>query len=213
MVEAGERLVAERGIGAMSLREVQAAAGQRNKSAAQYHFGSREGLLEAIVATRMGPINEVRRHRLDELEAREAAGAPVTVRDLVAVVVEPLAEAVLRRGSCWARLLAQASADPELDEVVRRSFEAVPYREALRRLADRLVEVPEALRARRIDHAVGLLLVSLAASERVVAAGGRPKVPVAAQVADLVDICTAVLEAPASSTTTEALSASQRRPA
>ena len=110
MIEAGERLVAERGIGAMSLREVQAAAGQRNKSAAQYHFGSREGLLDAIVATRMGPINEVRRQRLDELDARAAAGEAVALRDVVAVVVEPLAEAVLRRGSCWARFLSQASA-------------------------------------------------------------------------------------------------------
>ena len=47
MIDAGERLAAERGIAAMSLREVQAAAGQRNKSAAQYHFGSRTGLIEA----------------------------------------------------------------------------------------------------------------------------------------------------------------------
>ena len=99
------------------------------------------------------------------------------------------------------------------DAAVRRSFEAGPYRDALRRLAERLDGVPEALRQRRVDHAIGLLVVSLAASEAVVAAGSRPKVPVAAQVADLVDTCTAILEAPASTSTTEALSASQRRPA
>jgi AcrR family transcriptional regulator len=51
MVDAAERLMAERGIAAVSLREVQDAAEQRNKSAAHYHFGSREGLIRAIIET------------------------------------------------------------------------------------------------------------------------------------------------------------------
>src|SRR5687768_9366109 len=109
MIEAAERVAAERGMAAMSLREVQAVAGQRNKSAAQYHFGSRRGLIEAIVATRMGPINEQRAARLAALDA--AGGAP-ELRSLVAVLVEPLAEATMRPGSCWARFLAQGIADP-----------------------------------------------------------------------------------------------------
>ena len=53
MIDAAERLASERGLGAMSLRDVMAEAGQRNKSAAQYHFGSREGLVEAVIEARM----------------------------------------------------------------------------------------------------------------------------------------------------------------
>lgn len=207
MIDAGERLAAERGIAAMSLREVQAAAGQRNKSAAQYHFGSRTGLIEAIAATRMGPINEVRRQLLDELDE----GA--SVRQIVETVVEPLADATLRPGSCWARFLAQGLNDPEINEVVRRTFEAGPYRDALHRLLGAMTDVPEPLRPRRVEHAIGMLVLSLAASEAVLAADGTGRIPVEAQVADLVDICTAVLEAPASPTTTAALSTARRKPA
>lgn len=210
MIEAGERLAAERGIAAMSLREVQAAAGQRNKSAAQYHFGSRAGLIDAIAATRMGPINDVRRRLLDELDASD--GEP-TLRQLVEVVVEPLAEATLRRGSCWARFLAQSFTDPELSVAVRRSFEAGPYREARRRLVEGLTAVPPPLRERRVDHAVGTLVMSLAAAEAVIAAGGRAELAPATQIADLVDICTAILEAPASPATVAALASRRRRPA
>ncbi|HEY9555614.1 MAG TPA: TetR family transcriptional regulator, partial [Acidimicrobiales bacterium] len=81
MIEAAERLAAEQGLAAMSLREVQAAAGQRNKSAAQYHFGSRAGLVEAVIANRMGPINEARLAMLAELDA---GIEPPSLRDLVA---------------------------------------------------------------------------------------------------------------------------------
>jgi AcrR family transcriptional regulator len=210
MIDAGERLAAERGIAAMSLREVQAAAGQRNKSAAQYHFGSRTGLIEAIAATRMGPINEVRRQLLDELDDGDGTA---TVRQVVEAIVHPIADATLRRGSCWARFLAQGLADPEINDVVRRTFEAGPYRDALHRLLDSMADVPEALRRRRVDHAIGLLVLSLAASEGLLASGGRLLVPVDAQVADLVDLCTAVLEAPASPATLHALTAERRRPA
>src|SRR3546814_12416611 len=83
MIEAAERLAAEQGLAAMSLREVQAAAGQRNKSAAQYHFGSPAGLVEAAIANRMGPINEARLAMLDDLDA---CIEPTPLRDLVAVL-------------------------------------------------------------------------------------------------------------------------------
>ena len=52
IVEAAERLFAERGIEAVSLRDVSAAAGQRNHSAAQYHFGDRAQLV--VFAYRYG---------------------------------------------------------------------------------------------------------------------------------------------------------------
>jgi AcrR family transcriptional regulator len=195
MIAAAERLAAERGMGAMSLREVQAASGQRNKSAAQYHFGSREGLIEAVVAARMGPVNERRLALLADLDARPA---PPSRRDLVAALVEPLAEhAVARPGSTWARFLFQGFADPAVSAVVQRSLEGASYREVRRRMVATLDHVPARLRQRRVDHAVGLAVLSLASTEAQLAAGGRPRVPVPVLVADLVDMCTAALAAPA----------------
>ena len=48
---AGERLIAEFGP-EVSLRDVAVAAGQRNNSAVHYHFGSRDGLIKAIIGHR-----------------------------------------------------------------------------------------------------------------------------------------------------------------
>lgn len=193
MIDAAERLAAERGMAAMSLREVQAAAGQRNKSAAQYHFGSREGLIEAIAGARMGPINAVRAERLAELDA---APDPPTVRQLMEILVEPLAEATLAPGSCWARFLVQGFSDPELSEVVRRNFEGRAYRETRQRLVAAVEHLPPELREKRVDHAIGVLVMSLAAME-----GQRTRMPAPVAIADLTDTCTAILEAPASPTT------------
>lgn len=53
---AAERLVGERGIAALSLREAAGSAGARNNSAAQYHFGTEDGLIDAIFELRMGTI-------------------------------------------------------------------------------------------------------------------------------------------------------------
>lgn len=206
MIEAGERLAAERGMAAMSLREVQAAAGQRNKSAAQYHFGSRHGLIEAIAGARMGPINE---DRMARLAAIDESGEPPTVRQLMEVMVEPLAWATLRPGSCWARFLAQGFADPELSDVVRRNFEGRGYRETRQRLVASATHLPEALRGRRVDHAIGVLVMSLAALE----ANDAPALPAAVLVADLTDTCTAVVAAVPSDATVNLLERANERSA
>src|SRR3546814_11098800 len=119
----------------------------------------------------MGPINEARLAMLAELDA---GIEPPSLRDLVAVLVEPLAAATVSRpGSTWARFLLQGAADPEISEVVRRNLEGASYREVHRRLSAALAHVPEVLRQRRIDHAVGLLVSSLAAAAGPRSAGRR----------------------------------------
>lgn len=201
MIVAAERLGAERGLAAMSLREVQAAAGQRNKSAAQYHFGSRDGLVEAVVATRMGPINEARLALLAEL------GPTPSVRGLVTALVTPLADATIRRPpSHWARFLFQGWADPAVADVVRRSFSASSYRTVRRLLVERLAGLPAELREQRIDRAVGLVVMALAAAESARGDGAPPDQPAPdLTAAMLIDECCGLLEAPVSSATTAAL--------
>src|SRR3546814_20288324 len=50
LISAAERLFAERGSEAVSLREINTAAGSTNASAIQYHFGGRRGLVKAVLA-------------------------------------------------------------------------------------------------------------------------------------------------------------------
>ena len=205
MIAAAEHLAVERGFGAMSLREVQATSGQRNKSAAQYHFGSREGLIEAVVVARMGPVNE---RRLAALAALDAQPDPPTRRQLVEAFVEPLAAQTLGAApSHWARFVFQGLADPAVSAVVQRCFEGHSFREVHERLRASLDHLPAPLRTRRVDHAVALVVLSLAGAEGNRAAGRRDALPVAAHVADLVDTALAVLDAPASEVTLAALPA------
>jgi AcrR family transcriptional regulator len=91
LVAAAERLFAERGIDGVSLREINTAAGQRNSTALQYHFGDRTGLLNAVLA-KHHPEIEMRRHQLlDEYESRGGLPETEARRTLAAALVRPMA--------------------------------------------------------------------------------------------------------------------------
>ena len=87
LLEAAERLFAERGVEAVSLREITRESGARNAIALQYHFEDRAGVLQAIFDKHV-PEVEARRHAmLDEYEARGEAD----LRALASALVRPLA--------------------------------------------------------------------------------------------------------------------------
>lgn len=192
LVDIAERLAATGGIGAMTLREVQLQSGQRNKSVVQYYFGSREGLIEAVLEARMGPINTRRLAVLEEL------GDQPGMRELVEALVRPLAEStVLADGTYWARFLLQGSFDPTLRGLVRSSFTASSFRTVRAALIAQLDEVPQAARQLRVDMMVEFVLVALATAEGA-RDSGRAGPGVATRfVADLVDMCCGLLTAPA----------------
>jgi AcrR family transcriptional regulator len=83
-----EELFATRGIEAVPLRDIGAAADQKNNVAVQYHFGDRESLLREITAYRAQVTERARAELLADLFA---AGKPPQVIDLVRVWVYALA--------------------------------------------------------------------------------------------------------------------------
>jgi AcrR family transcriptional regulator len=88
LLDAAEKLFAESGIDAVSLRTITSEAGV-NLAAVNYHFQSKEALAMAVVERRFGPINRERLRMLDEFEA-SAAGNPVPVPQLVEAFVAPV---------------------------------------------------------------------------------------------------------------------------
>lgn len=198
LLDAAERLFAERGIGSVSLREVGAAAGQRNNSAAQYHFGSREGLVRAVFARRMEPINAQRQGMLDAIHP----GDPDELRHLVAAIVEPLAaEITADPTSAYGRFLAQVLSG---ELVLSASDTDEPFTEAFRSTRDRIIalsDLPSGLRTVRTDRAVQLVVHALAGWESARAAG-RPHTPADVLITDLVDTAVAVIAAPTTVTAT-----------
>jgi AcrR family transcriptional regulator len=89
ILDAAERLFAEHGIAATSLRSVMAAAGV-NPAAVHYHFGGRDELVEAVLLRRLRPLNCERLARLAELEAAVGSGVPEPVAVLEAFVAPAL---------------------------------------------------------------------------------------------------------------------------
>ncbi|MFC4121924.1 TetR/AcrR family transcriptional regulator [Nonomuraea zeae] len=98
ILRAAERLFAERGF-TVSLREISVAAGQRNHSAVQYHFGGKAGLIDALYEYRMAPLNL---RRLQLIAGLRTGGLERDLPALVEAYVAPLAEHVLaHRGASW----------------------------------------------------------------------------------------------------------------
>lgn len=87
LIAAAEQLFAEHGIGGVSLREINRAAGAKNAVAVQYHFGDRAGILKAITAKHFPAVDADRHALLDEYEAQSKHD----VRALAAAWVRPLA--------------------------------------------------------------------------------------------------------------------------
>jgi AcrR family transcriptional regulator len=69
LLDAAEKLFVERGLYDVSLRAILREAGQKNQSALQYHFGSREGLITAIADRRMLQLEARRSELVDEAMA------------------------------------------------------------------------------------------------------------------------------------------------
>src|SRR5947209_14121376 len=94
LVLVAERLFAERGIDAVSLREIGELAGQRNTAAIQYHFGGRDGLMRAIFDYRAHAIGARRNDLMEKAVTSTAPGERERLRQLVEALVLPLAEQV-----------------------------------------------------------------------------------------------------------------------
>ncbi|WP_182909025.1 helix-turn-helix domain-containing protein [Microbispora sp. H13382] len=204
LVDAAERLFAERGIDAVSLREINAAAGQRNSSALQYHFGDRAGLLKAVLAKHRPEI-EARRHQLlDEYEARGPLPPAQARRTLAAALVRPAAAKLADPdgGRAYLRVMEQ---------LLHRMPPSIPddgggsigrWRELVAPL------LPEAaVRLHQRFMAIRMTYVELARR-----AGAAPARDDRLFTSHLIDVVTAVLASEVSEETTRLLAEREQRP-
>ena len=83
-----EALFAERGFEVVSLREITGAAGV-NVAAVNYHFGSKDKLIDAVVIRHLSPVNEERLRQLDKLEERYSQ-APIPVEEILKAFLSPV---------------------------------------------------------------------------------------------------------------------------
>ena len=92
LLEAAEKLFAEHGFDGVSVRDITKEA-SANVAAVNYHFGSRDGLVKAVISKYIAPIHEERFLRLEEVEKKHG-DTPVPVEELLEAFVGPLLEQV-----------------------------------------------------------------------------------------------------------------------
>src|ERR1700751_5642477 len=119
ILAAAERLYAERGFGAVTLRDIVAEANV-NLAAVNYHFGSKDELIAELFVTRSLALNK---ERLAELrEGEEAGKGPADISAVLRALV----------GSPPGGCLGPANqSSPAAGFMIRVSIEAVP---AIRRI-------------------------------------------------------------------------------
>ena len=89
ILDAAEKLIADQGLD-VSLRAITSAAGV-NLAAVNYHFQSKDALIDAIVARRIEPVNALRLQMLEAVE-REAGNGQLPLEGVLRALVAPLTE-------------------------------------------------------------------------------------------------------------------------
>ncbi len=92
ILDAAERLFAERGFDATTITAIIETSGARNKSAVAYHFGTKVDLLRAVLARHASRLDERREKLLDEIEAEGAPSMDALARAMVLPVAELLGD-------------------------------------------------------------------------------------------------------------------------
>jgi len=122
ILDTAERLFALHGYHHTSLRKITGEAGV-NLAAVNYHFGSKEALLEAIFEYHLVPLNRIRQDNLEAVRERShQQQKPMEVADILRAFIEPTLR--YRDSSSKTRyfiaLVGQSMT--ETDDTVRRIF-------------------------------------------------------------------------------------------
>lgn len=169
LLDAAEKLFAEKGFHATSLRQITTDAAV-NLAAVNYHFGSKDGLIAAVLERCVRPVNVERMRLLDDLVASDA---PAGLEQIVYAFVAPpfrLRRAQHHESERAMRLYGRthSATDPRVHAIVVRQFDVV-RRRFTRALADALPDVPEEELCWRMHFLIGTTVQTLADPERLVA--------------------------------------------
>ncbi|MDI9915120.1 TetR family transcriptional regulator [Rhodococcus sp. IEGM 1379] len=190
LLEVAEVLFARKGIEATLVGDIVQGAGQRNPSALRYHFGSREGILQAI-----------REKYLVQLEVRRTAMLATwpdttTPRECVELIVVPLGEMLsTEAGRRYLRILGQTiyQLEPEQIDQVPPNFPSLMRSIELLRAS--IGDLPAPVVNERVRGAILLATALLAVRARELT--GRRRLPLSAAdfQANVIDMTVAALTA------------------
>ncbi|MEU7577496.1 TetR family transcriptional regulator [Streptomyces sp. NPDC041068] len=196
LIRAGEQVFAEQGVDGAQLRDIVRLAGQSNPSAVQYHFGSRGGLLDAVMATRQSRTERVLAAEL----ARVGDGTDLHGL-LTALVAAEATELRTERGRRCLRVSAQLSHESGVrTRTPHPTIDGTVYWTLIGWLEDRVADLapglPEPLRLERLDLALTMIGAAMGDRARQYLTGTTPLTGEELFLADLVETTAALLLAP-----------------
>jgi AcrR family transcriptional regulator len=207
ILDAASVLMDERGIDDVSLNEINRASGHRNRSAATYHFGTRDAVVSELFQRTMTVVDAERIALLDHAESAVQSIGPRTGIELI---VGPYARQLRTiEGRQYLRLCAQLIDHPRyvqgMGEViaVNRSVQR-----AARWIAPALAHLPPAIAAERAAQIPAYLVRACADQARLADSDTPPRriLDLESFIVNVVDTILAMLAAPTSITVEAAAS-------
>lgn len=169
ILDTAERLIAEKGIDAVSLRSITSEASV-NLAAIHYHFGSKEALVEKVFERRVLPLNTRRLQMLTAAEER-AGDDQLEVEEVLRALIAPAMRLYQQEGSEGRRFMQMCGRIySEQAEYVQRIFDSLfgeivtRFGAAFRRA---LPEIPEIDRYWRVHFCVGAMIHTMSDSEKL----------------------------------------------
>jgi AcrR family transcriptional regulator len=178
ILDAAEELFMQHGFEGASMRMLTAKAGV-NLAAINYHFGSKDALIEAVFRRRLDPMNVERIAQLDRLE-QEAAGAPLAAEAIIRAFIGAslrMIEDARGGGRNFIRLLGRAYTEPAKPI---RALIGQMYAPTMERFKAAFVkalpDLPKDELVWRMHFMFGTLAYTLAATDTVqLIAGAKPE--------------------------------------
>jgi len=192
LLATAERLIGERGI-EVSLREIAAAAGQRNNSAVHYHFGGRDALLEAVVDLRQQSMESQRLEMYADLDTEGRRD----IHRLVEVLIFPMFDRPYAEGAThYARFLEKIRDHPTFSSAAFQSQHWPATKMLVGRIAKSMDTLPPVVVEARLRSMMTAMFALLADAERRFEADGRK--PAVTDASPVVDMLVGMLTAPPS---------------
>lgn len=173
ILDAAERLFARDGFDATSLRAITTEA-DVNLAAVNYHFQSKEALVQAVIGRRLGPVNTQRIALLDAYVA-ECGDAPVPLERIMDAFLRPIVEMIGSHAREFVPMIGRLYTEPGEFAVRLYKLQFEHMRERFFPVLERaLPDLPRDELAWRLHFAIGALAHTMAASKMLeLMSGGR----------------------------------------
>jgi AcrR family transcriptional regulator len=206
---AARQLFAERGVEAVTVREIVAAAGAKNGGSLNYYFRSKESLIEELISDSFRDATE---GWLDRLAVLERAGGARAVRDIVEVLIMGTVNSRSKQPPTAARFMASVFfTRRHMIKDLMKQLNFTVFERLLKQISEIRSDIPAPIMRQRLIFFAWYAISVLSAHEAYVASRKSSSVwSDADPLVNIIDTAAGLIDAPSH---TENMTKPQRLPA